>query len=261
MSILNELLDWCESNCRKISNYYEDIVESLSYYNTPISSQSNCFERGLKYYFNNEDKIVYIYCGKGKNLFTDNAAAITINCNKNSATYSYYKILDEELIPDLDTEEDKYWKCIENWRKDNYVFEKLSIVSAIEKFNNYAGTNIKITLEDNTKIISDFVYKINESKKLKVIYDCESLNDFLSSKIADLMIVAVDTNVPIIRIAKEYDTFVFIVDITNDDGDKFIISTKLSDKSQLNKLLYDTIEALKLYEQFAKYADDLENCI
>lgn len=266
MSTFNELLQWCKNNCRLINRYYEDITDSLSCYSCAISSQSNCFTKGLMYYVNQDEQLIWIYYGKGPNMYGDAAAAITIKCDQNNASYSYYKILDEDKIPDIDENETEYWECINNWKKDNYVFEKLSIFSAIEKFNQYANTNIKLSLEDPSKILTDFIYKIDDSLKLEVQSEYDNIDDFfIDNEINTLVICTADTKLPIIKIEKyiidQKISFKFIVDITNEDGDNFSIKTTIKSKENLYEKLQETIESLRAHKEFTKYANDLENCL
>ena len=53
----------------------------------------------------------------------------------------------------------------------------------------------------------------------------------------------------------------FIVDITTENDDNFSIKSTIESKEQLNKLIEQTIDALKNYPQFIKYVDDLSNCL
>ena len=79
------------------------------------------------------------------------------------------------------------------------------------------------------------------------------------------MICPISTNIPLIKIEKVEKNnnlnYKFIVEITNEDGDDFIIRSIIQNKEQLNELIIKTVESLRLYSQFSKYADDLEKCI
>ena len=121
------------------------------------------------------------------------------------------------------------------------------------------------------KVVKDFVYKVDDSKKLKVINEANSIDDFFKSDISDndvmnkLVIMAIDTKMPLITIKKEKQDgdiiYRFIIDITTEKGDKFAVSTIIAFRQQLRTLIQSTITSLRSYKQFSKYADDLEECI
>ena len=46
---------------------------------------------------------------------------------------------------------------------------------------------------------------------------------------------------------------------TKKDGDDFIVRSTIKSQDQLNQLIQQTIESLKQFTQFSKYADDLED--
>lgn len=120
--------------------------------------------------------------------------------------------------------------------------------------------------------LKDFVYKINDSNTLKVESSYESVEAFFNDSSKEsyesneaLIILAVDTKVPLIKIEKsikdENQVYKFIVDITNDDGDRFLVNSIISSKEKFNQLLESTINALNGYSQFSKYTSDLESCL
>jgi len=133
-----------------------------------------------------------------------------------------------------------------------------SITDWIKQNPNKVYKTIDTQLIDELK---NFVYKIENSSKLEIQLDSDIDEFFDNNESNILVIVTIDTKETLIKIEKTSDAFKFIVDITNEDDEKFIISTKLYNKAQLNKLVTDTIESLRLYEQFYKYADELENCL
>ena len=55
--------------------------------------------------------------------------------------------------------------------------------------------------------------------------------------------------------------FKFIVDITNEKGSNFSFKSVIKDAEQLNSLVTQTIEALNAYPEFAKYTNDLADCL
>ena len=145
------------------------------------------------------------------------------------------------------------------------IFGKTEILNNAEIYGDVTIHNKKIhphtiisgnktTLSDLEKSLKEFVYKIKESSKLQIQLNHHSL-----------YIITVDTKVPIIKIekTKEKDKkiYKFIVDITNKDGDNFSMKSIIDTSNKFNQLLQSTINALKEYQQFAKYADDLEQCL
>ena len=119
------------------------------------------------------------------------------------------------------------------------------------------------------KAIQDFIYKVDDSNKLTTQTEYDSVDEFFSEPIANdvkldtLIICAVDTKEPLIKLQKvkvENKTkFKFIVEITTKDGDDFVFRSIIKSQDQLNQLVQKTIDALRLYSKFNKYADDLEN--
>ena len=123
-----------------------------------------------------------------------------------------------------------------------------------------------------TDDIKDFVYKIDDSNILKLESSYESIEAFFNDSSIEsyesnetLVILAVDTKVPLIKLEKsikdDKQVYKFIVDITNDDDDRFLVNSIILSKDKFSQLLESTINALKEYSQFYKYAEDLENCL
>ena len=121
------------------------------------------------------------------------------------------------------------------------------------------------------EITKDFIYKIDDSNKLIVQSQYESIDEFFNSEIDNdakmntLAICTVDTKEPLFKVEKlnfnNQTNYKFIVEITTDKGDDFRVSAIIQSQDQLNKLIQQTVDALNLYEQFRKYAEDLENCL
>ena len=112
------------------------------------------------------------------------------------------------------------YKSITDWAKDNP--DKV-----------YDNNNL-----ETTDIIKDFIYKIDDSNTLKVESSYESCDAFFDDSSKEsyesneaLVILTVDTNVPLIKLEKsikyEKQVYKFIVDITNDDGDRFLVNYHL----------------------------------
>ena len=51
------------------------------------------------------------------------------------------------------------------------------------------------------------------------------------------------------------------MDIKTKDNDRFMIKTTIDSKEKFISLLESTINSLKEFELFSKYAEDLENCL
>lgn len=125
---------------------------------------------------------------------------------------------------------------------------------------------------DYQAIAKDFIYRINEnSNKLTINSEYDNIDEFFSEKyqgnpkLDTMCIIAIDTKEPIIKIEKtkiaEDTRYKFIVDITTEDGEGFSVKCFIDNKSQLDNLIKQTVENLKSYPQFSKYADDLEECL
>ena len=115
------------------------------------------------------------------------------------------------------------------------------------------------------------MYKIEDSSKIKVKTSYDSVDKFFedtSDKSYEnkesITIIAVDTKTPLIKLeknkSKNKNVFKFIVDVSIEDND-FIIRSIFDNKEKFDQLLQSTINALREYSQFSKYADELESCI
>jgi hypothetical protein len=123
-------------------------------------------------------------------------------------------------------------------------------------------------ISDFIYLVKDFIYKVDESKTLKVESDYDSIDNFFDSDFMDgdsLAIKAVNVDITLITIEKviinEEEMFKFIVDISTDENDEFKIKTTFDSQEKFKSLLEATINALKEYKEFYKYAEDLENCL
>lgn len=121
------------------------------------------------------------------------------------------------------------------------------------------------------KVTKDFIYKIDESNKLKVQTQYDSIDKFFDSDVEDdiktntLVVCSVDSKTPLFKIEKvkvnEKTNYKFIIDITNENNDNFSIKSTIQSQEQLTTLIQQTIDSLRNYSQFNKYADELENCL
>ncbi len=119
--------------------------------------------------------------------------------------------------------------------------------------------------------LKDFVYKVEDSSKIKVETFYESIDaffeDFSNKSYEDknsIVFMTVDTKIPLIKLEKtrieDKNCFKFIVDISNKNDD-FRIRSIFDTKEKFDQLLQLTINALQGYSQFSKYADELELCL
>lgn len=115
---------------------------------------------------------------------------------------------------------------------------------------------------ESAEVVEDFIYKVDDSSKLTIQSNCSSIEEFFAIDTdAHINIIAIDTKEIIAKIKRLNNSYKFIVDLTNEDGDAFNIKTTIKTKANLNKLIEQTVEALRVYPQFSKYADDLESTI
>ena len=150
--------------------------------------------------------------------------------------------------------------------------------SSLEQLGQWFAKNTKFTpfpkfktsdFEDDLK---DFIYKVEDTNTLKVQSNYDSVDSFFADKSESsysdnesIIILAVDTKLPIITLEKQYvnneKSFKFIVDIETENRDRFMIKTTIDSKEKFVSLLESTINSLKEFELFYKYAEDLENCL
>lgn len=155
---------------------------------------------------------------------------------------------------------------------DAKVFGSIRISSGEYASGDYFINVNNSSNEDASKeVVQDFIYKVDNSNKLKIKTEYNSIDEFFSEPIKNditldtLIICTIDTKEPLIKLQK-VDTdatteFKFIIDLTNKDGDNFIFKSIIKSQEQLNQLIQQTIDMLKQSSQFAKYVDDLENCL
>ena len=150
--------------------------------------------------------------------------------------------------------------------------------SSLEQLGQWFAKNTQFTpfpkfkVSDFEEDLKDFIYKVEETSTLKVQSKYDSVDSFFADKSESsysdnesIVILAVDTKLPIIKLEKQYvnneKSFKFIVDIETKDKDRFMIKTTIDSKEKFISLLESTINSLKEFELFYKYADDLENCL
>lgn len=150
--------------------------------------------------------------------------------------------------------------------------------NSLEQLGRWFAVNTQFTpfpkfrTSDFEGDLKDFIYKVEETKTLKVQSEYDSISEFFADKSpasydsnASIVILAVDTKLPIIKLEKQRvnnrKLYKFIVDITTKQDDKFIIKTTIDSKEKFISLLESTINALCEFKQFAKYANDLQRCL
>lgn len=125
---------------------------------------------------------------------------------------------------------------------------------------------------ENIEVLKDFIYKIDDSSKLDIQTNYDSVDAFFEDNSTEsysehecIKVISIDTNVPLVKLEKtqvnDKNVFRFIVDITSKDGDDYIVRSVIDSKDKFDQLLKSTVDALKSYSQFSKYAGDIENCL
>ena len=155
---------------------------------------------------------------------------------------------------------------------DAKVFGSIRISSGEYASGDYFINVNNSTNEDTSKeVVKDFIYKVDNSNKLKIKTEFNSIDEFFVEPIKNditldtLTICTIDTKEPLIKLQK-VDTdvateFKFIIDLTNKDGDNFIFKSIIKSQEQLNQLIQQTIDMLNQSSQFSKYIDALESCL
>ena len=205
--------------------------------------------------------------------------------------YDFMLDISEDICRRIEVEDDWRWSVIyENLKSVLSTHLKSMGVPVIKtnKEHYYDGIYFYVDLDairdnidsikdckngyDYQAIAKDFIYHINEnSNKLTINSDYDNIDEFFSEKyqgnpkLDTMCIIAIDTKEPLIKIEKtkiaEDTRYKFIVDITTEDGEGFSVKCFIDNKSQLDNLIKQTVENLKSYPQFSKYADDLEECL
>ncbi len=157
---------------------------------------------------------------------------------------------------------------------DEDEFVRNTVQDYLEEHNltieEWCEQNGKEMLKVNTEL-KDFVYKVEDSSKIKIETSYDSVDEFFKDTSDNsyedkesIILVAIDTKVPLIKLEKtknkDKKAFKFIVDISNDE-DNFSVKSIFDTKEKFDQLLQSTINSLREYPQFNKYADELENCI
>ena len=231
-----------------------------------------CFNIQYIYFIDENEKIIYMEeCSKG----SDRAYQMLLNFTKDIYHYDTFTAPNRNELPSEDKYEDigymqNWWnKWFESHEKIIDTNEPFTILKTFnaDLFKSIIKTNF--TQESGIdKVVKDFIYKVDDSNKLTTQTEYDSVDEFFNEpakndiKLDTLVICTIDTKEPLIKLQKvEADNrteFKFIVDIINEDNDNFMFKSIIKSQEQLNQLIQKTIEALRLYPKFNKYADDLE---
>lgn len=121
--------------------------------------------------------------------------------------------------------------------------------------------------------IKDFIYKVDNSKTLKIesgeyatigeFFKDKSIESYTSN--ASIVVVAIDKNIPIVKLEKQMvgksKKYKFIVEIKTEKNDEFIVRSTIDTKEKFYNLLEATINSLREFKEFSKYASELSKCI
>ena len=253
-NVIEKIAEWLESNGVHTSSGHNIDTDSCSIYS----------ETELGCSFTNYD-------GKRYN-FRVNAGDSRFEGSNNTKIYG-------KGVKLFELYESDNAKC--GWKRNMETalyFSDSPSKSSLEQLGQWFAKNTQFTpfpkfkVSDFEEDLKDFIYKVEETSTLKVQSNYDSIDSFFADKSESsyldnefIVILAVDTKLPIIKLEKQYvndeKSFKFIVDIETKDKDRFMIRTTIDSKEKFISLLESTINSLKEFELFYKYAEDLENCL
>ena len=149
-------------------------------------------------------------------------------------------------------------------------YDRIDVLKKLAKDSNSSVSNtakkqLASLVSEDIEIVKDFIYKVNDSSKITTQYDYDSLEQFFTADVDSIpiyiRIISIDTKTTIAKIERSNKGCKFIVDLFTETGDNFKIKSTIKTKNDLNKMVKSTIESLRNYTQFYKYADDLESAI
>lgn len=128
-----------------------------------------------------------------------------------------------------------------------------ALFSSINIEDYYIDTNIQ-----------EYITKLAGTNKISVQTNYDSLDEYFNTSSVyhdTLSIITADTKKELIKLRKiNNNSYEFIVDLTN-NGDEFRIQSVVDSYIKLTKCIKQTVDALRNYPQFNKYADNLEECL
>ena len=258
-----EVNTYISCTCRDTFSYEKSTLIS----NWPENDDPYFYNQYI-YFIDENEKIIYMeYC---KNNL---AEQILLNFTKDIYHYDTYVIPNSSDYPE-DPDEVMDWN---DWW-DQWIDSHEEIINTNEPFTILKTFNadlFKSIIKTNftqesgiDKVVKDFIYKVDDSNKLTTQTEYDSVDEFFNDpakndiKLDTLIICAVDTKQPLIKLQKvdanSKTEFKFIVDIINEDGDNFTFKSVIKSQEHLNQLIQQTVDALRNYSKFNKYADDLE---
>ena len=249
---------------------------------------------GLDKLFNDEDADVryivnkYLKEHNYKSIFNwakDNNVDLNIDIGEwiNSDDYHKRCVIAEQgyglnkLVNDVDADV-RIAVAYQGYELDKLAYDEYSFVRKVvyDYLREHNLTLDEWCIQNNkspviVQNLKDFVYKVEDSSKIKVETFYESIDaffeDFSNKSYEDknsIVFMTVDTKIPLIKLEKtkveDKNCFKFIVDISNKNDD-FRIRSIFDTKEKFDQLLQLTINALQGYSQFSKYADELELCL
>ena len=260
-----EVNTYLTCNCSNAPFYLEELIVYEDRYGCGFHTQ-------YIYFIDENEKIIYMEYGKDSKNY---ARQMLLNFTKDIYHYDTCTLPNHKELPSPDKFDDldymqNYW---DNWFKSHEkIIDTNEPFTILKTFNTDLFKSIvkdNFTQEsDIDKVVKDFIYKVDDSNKLTTQTEYDSVDEFFNEpvtsdiKLDTLIICAVDTKQPLIKLQK-VDTnsrteFKFIVDIVNEDGDNFTFKSVIKSQDQLNQLIQQTVDALRNYSKFNKYADDLE---
>ena len=274
--LFNELVSIIKNCGAEEVNTYINCTcrDTLSHYRKSTLI-SNCPELNDPYFYNRyiyfideNERIIYMEYGKGYHY----AKQMLLNFTKDTYHYDTYTTPRESDYPDDDgtIDWDSWWdRWMSHYEEIIDINEPFTVLKTFDATLFKSIIKTKFTQEsDIDRVVKDFIYKVDDSNKLTAQTEYDSVDEFFSTpakndiKLDTLIICAIDTKQPLIKLQKvEADIrteFKFIVEITNKDGDDFIFRSIIKSQDQLNQLIQQTVDALRQYSKFNKYADDLE---
>jgi len=119
------------------------------------------------------------------------------------------------------------------------------------------------------KAVSDFIYSVDNSNKIKTVCDnCDSVAEFFSTSLKIessifLKVVAVDNpSTELLKIERNTKNEFWVrINIVNNEGEDFITNIKIKTKTDLAKSVSTITDFMANIQAFSKYVDDLSELI
>ncbi len=186
---------------------------------------------------------------------------------------SYYDPITEELhngeFDKIAAHRFGQYDSPDSYLKKLYEAKDLSDLSReVAKLVAKSGYFTPFPIYNENDKLSDFIYKVDETKTLKVATNYSSIQEYFEAEYEDhddLNIIAIGIEEPIITMHKvkrnDELCYSFHVDIVSDSGDSFITHTTFKTSDEFRNLLIKTIDYIKDFKGFEKYIEDLQNCL